>query len=237
MEKNTPPQPSVPVRASIVSNVELLRRVPMFSELKTEDLTQLTMGIQKRRFKRGDTIIQQGEASGQLFMLLTGKARVLSCDGRGREVIIATVEVGDCVGEMGLIDGEPASATVRAEGACDALVLSRAAFTRCLQDNCNLAEAVMRSLVRRLRKADRQIESLALLDVYSRVYESLRDMAVEDANGHRVIKGRISRQELAKMVGASREMVSRVMKNFEQEGVVVLVSAGVHHLAERPRAL
>ena len=77
----------------------------------------------------------------------------------------------------------------------------------------------MRGLVQRLRSADRQIESLALLDVYGRVARTLLDMA-ETENGQRVIRNKVSRQDLAKIVGASREMVSRVMKDLEERGMV-----------------
>ena len=79
----------------------------------------------------------------------------------------------------------------------------------------------MRGLVRRLRRADKQILSLALMDVYGRVLSTLQDMAQEDADGNKVLRKKVSRQDVAKMVGASREMVSRVMKHFEENGVLV----------------
>lgn len=146
---------------------------------------------------------------------------MLSQDERGREVIIATLDTGDCIGEMSLIDGEPHSATVRAEVQTDVLVLERDAFMHCLRENAALSDAVMRGLVRRLRRADKQILSLALMDVYGRVLSTLQDMAQEDAQGSKVLRKKVSRQDVAKMVGASREMVSRVMKHFEDNGVIV----------------
>ena len=83
----------------------------------------------------------------------------------------------------------------------------------------SLSYAIMRGLVTRLRSADRQIESLALLDVYGRVARTLLDMA-EEVDGEKVIRGKVSRQDMAKIVGASREMVSRVMKDLEERGVI-----------------
>ena len=97
----------------------------------------------------------------------------------------------------------------------DVLVLGRAEFARCLPENSSLAYAIMRGLVARLWAADRQIESLALLDVYGRVARTLLDMA-EDTGGTLMIRNKVSRQDLAKIVGASREMVSRVMKDLEE---------------------
>ena len=99
------------------------------------------------------------------------------------------------------------------------LVLGRAEFARCLPENSSLSYAIMRGLVQRLRSADRQIESLALLDVYGRVARTLLDMSEMDGE-IKVIRNKVSRQDLAKVVGASREMVSRVMKDLEGRGMV-----------------
>ncbi|MDO5652520.1 MAG: Crp/Fnr family transcriptional regulator [Brachymonas sp.] len=206
---------------AIVSNQELIRRVPLFSDLSPAQSSIVSATVEKRRFKRGDLIVEQGKISGALYMILSGKARVLSQDDRGREVIMATLEVGDAIGEMSLIDGEPHSATVRAEAPTDALVLGHDAFIRCLHENASMADAVMRGLVRRLRRADKQILSLALMDVYGRVMSVLHDMAQEDEEGNKILRKKVSRQDVAKMVGASREMVSRVMKHFEETDVLV----------------
>ena len=168
---------------AIVSNLDLIRRVPMFRDLSVMQSGIVSASVQKKRYKRGELIVEQGKVSNALFMILAGKARVLSQDERGREVIIATLDVGDCIGEMSLIDGQPHSATVRSEGQTDMLVLGRDAFVRCLQENMPMADSVMRSLVHRLRQADKQIRSLALMDVYARVLSVLQDMAEEDGNG------------------------------------------------------
>lgn len=206
---------------AIVSNMDLIRRVPLFSDLTPGQSSILSATLDKKRFKRGDHIVEQGKISGNLYMILSGKARVLSQDSRGREVIMATLEVGDCIGEMSLIDGEPHSATVRAEVQTDVLTLGREAFLRCLHENATMADAIMLGLVRRLRNADRQIQSLALMDVYGRVESVLGEMAQSMPDGTLVLTRKVSRQDVAKMVGASREMVSRVMKHFEDQGVLV----------------
>jgi CRP-like cAMP-binding protein len=157
---------------------------------------------------------------------------VLTADSRGREVILAVMQAGDYVGEMSLIDNEPHSATVRAEVQTDMLVLGRIEFSRCLPESNSLAYGILRGLVSRLRAADRQIESLALLDVYGRVARTLLDMAEED-NGIKIIRNKVSRQDMAKIVGASREMVSRVMKDLEERGVIETQENGSVILKER----
>jgi len=184
------------------------------------------------RFRRGELVVEQGRKSNALFILLNGRARVLTSDSRGREVILAVLESGDYVGEMSLIDNEPHSATVRAEIQTDMLVLARADFARCLPENSTLSYGVMRGLVKRLRNADRQIESLALLDVYGRVARTLLDMA-EEIDGVKIIRHKVSRQDMAKVVGASREMVSRVMKDLEDRGVIETQESGSVIIKER----
>jgi CRP/FNR family cyclic AMP-dependent transcriptional regulator len=222
---------------TMVSNLELIRRVPLFSVLTAAQAASVADTVVKRRFKRGEPIVEQGKKSNALSIILTGRARVVTTDSRGREVILATMHPGDYVGEMSLIDNEPHSATVRAEIQTDALILGRLEFARCLPENSSMAYAVLKGLVQRLRHADRQIESLALMDVYGRVARALLEFASEDGTGNAVIRDKVSRQDLAKMVGASREMVSRVMKDLEERGFIetredgsVLVKERLHTL-------
>ena len=207
---------------SILSNADLLRRVPLFALLTESQAQQIADAVIKRRFKRGDRIVEQGLKSNALYIILSGRARVLASDTRGREVILATLQPGDYIGEMSLIDNEPHSATVRAEVQTDVLMLGRSEFARCMPESSSMAYAVMRVLVQRLRHSVRNIESLALMDVYGRLARVLLENAEPDAQGNLVIHDKISRLDLAKMVGASREMVTRVMKDLEQRGFVTV---------------
>jgi CRP/FNR family transcriptional regulator, cyclic AMP receptor protein len=217
---------------AMLSNLDLIRRVPLFSMLTTEQAQVIADGVVKRRYRRGEIIVEQGRKSDALFILLSGRARVITSDSRGREVILAVLEPGDYLGEMSLIDNDPHSATVRAEVQTDVLVLGRGEFAACLPENSSLSYAILRGLVSRLRNADRQIESLALLDVYGRVARALLDMA-DDEDGERIIRQKVSRQDLAKVVGASREMVSRVMKDLEERGLIETQDNGWVNLTER----
>ncbi|MFN3376425.1 MAG: Crp/Fnr family transcriptional regulator [Burkholderiaceae bacterium] len=221
----------------MLTNLDLLRRVPLFSPLTPAQAEALQGAVVKRRLRRGEVLVQEGHTSQALFLLLNGRARVVKTDARGREVILATLGPGDHIGEMSIIDNEPHSATVRAEVQTDVLLLGRTEFVRCLADNTSMALVLMRGLVKRLRHADRKIESLALLDVYGRVAHALLDMATEDPQGRPWIRERISRQDLAKMVGASREMVSRVMKDLEERGFIENIEGGGTLLKDRLHTL
>jgi CRP/FNR family cyclic AMP-dependent transcriptional regulator len=224
-------------RMSILSNLDLIRRVPLFSTLTQAQAESVADAVIKRRFKRGECIVEQGKKSNMLAIVLTGRARVLTTDSRGREVILATLNPGDYVGEMSLIDNQPHSDTVRAEIQTDALILGRTEFARCLPENSSMAYAVMRGLVQRLRHADRKIESLALMDVHGRVVRALLEITQPDREGQLVIRDRVSRQDVAKMVGASREMVSRVMKDLEDRGFIELAADGSTLIKERLNSL
>ena len=218
---------------SMLSNLELIRRVPLFSMLTAGQAEAVADAVVKRRFKRGEMIVEQNKKSNALFILLTGRARVVTADARGREVILAMLQPGDYLGEMSLIDNEPHSASVRAEVQTDVLMLGRTEFARCLPENSSMAYAVMRGLVQRLRHADRKIESLALMDVYGRVAHCLLEASQHNDKGERIIKDKVSRQDLAKMVGASREMVSRVMKDLEMRGFIETQPDGSVLIRER----
>jgi CRP/FNR family cyclic AMP-dependent transcriptional regulator len=151
---------------------------------------------------------------------LTGRAKVTNFDEEGREIILAWLGPGEFFGEMGLIDGSPRSASVVAVEPCELLTIGKSEFRRCMQENFQVAQKLMQILVRRLREADRSIESLALLDVYGRVARLLLDMS-EEEDGKRLVRKKLSKQDMARMIGASREMVSKVMRDLEAGGYII----------------
>ena len=207
------------------SNVGLslvvLRNVPLFSGLDESELQRLSQVAVRRRAGRNEQVVRAGEDAESLIVLLTGRAKVTNFDEEGREIILAWLGPGEFFGEMGLIDGSPRSASVVAVEPCELLAIGKAEFQRCMQENFQVAQKLMQILVRRLREADRNIESLALLDVYGRVARLLLDMS-EDENGKRVVRQKISKQDMARMIGASREMVSKVMRDLELGGYIIV---------------
>lgn len=218
---------------SMLSNLDLIRRVPLFSMLTAAQAESLAESVSKKRFKRGEILVEQGKMGNSLYIILSGRTHVIMTDSKGREVILATLKSGDYVGEMSLIDSEPHSATVVADLEADVLLLGREDFLRCLSENSAMSFAVMHGLVQRLRKASENISSLALVGVYGRVAKVLLDSAVPDDTGGLLIREKVSRQDIAKMVGASREMVSRVMKDFDEQGFIRLLDNGMVRVFER----
>ena len=198
----------------------VLRNIPLFSGLDESELERLSKVAMRRRAARGEQVVRAGEDAETLIVMLTGRAKVTNFDEEGREIILAWLSPGEFFGEMGLIDGSPRSANVVAVEPCELLILGKHEFQRCMQDNFQVVQKLMQILVRRLREADRNIESLALLDVYGRVARLLLDMS-EDESGKRVVRQKISKQDMARMIGASREMVSKVMRDLEIGGYII----------------
>ncbi len=201
-------------------SLAVLRNVPLFSGLDELELDKLSKVAGRRRVLRGGMIVRAGDMTDSLYILLSGRAKVTNSDQEGREIILAWLGPGEFFGEMGLIDSSPRSASVVAVEPCELLNIGRDVFHRCMQDNFQVALKLMQILVLRLRNADRKIESLALLDVYGRVAHLLLDLSV-DEDGKRVVKKKMSKQNMAKMIGASREMVSKVMRDLELSGYIV----------------
>jgi CRP/FNR family cyclic AMP-dependent transcriptional regulator len=163
--------------------------------------------------------VRSGEETDALYVILSGRVKVLIPDEEGHEVILSVMGPHEFFGEMGLLDEQPRSASVQTLEQCDMLRFSKAGFMNCLKDNFELAMQVIRNLVRRLRDADRKIESLALIDVYGRVARLIIDMA-EEIDGQWIVQRAPPKQEIAHMIGASREMVSRVVKDLQQKGLI-----------------
>jgi CRP-like cAMP-binding protein len=204
----------------------LLRSVPLFAELDDAAAAALERLARRRAFAEGEVIVSEAERGDALFLLLSGKVKVVLYGESGREVILSTFKTrGDFFGEMSLLDDEPRSATVLASAPSTLLVLSRADFRAHLARHPGVAVQVMTELSRRLRRADAVIGDLALLDVLGRLAARLRDLALADGEATpegRVIRNRPTQAEIAGTIGASRETVSRALSELARRGDVVL---------------
>jgi CRP/FNR family cyclic AMP-dependent transcriptional regulator len=204
---------------AIAVSSAMLRSVPLFASFAEEPLRLLATVVTRRSATRSSIIIAAGDPTESLYIVLSGRLKVMMSDADGKEVILTLLGPGEFFGEMGLIDDSPRSASVVAIEPCELLVITRRDFKKCLAENFEMSMAVMRGLVRRLREADRKIGSLALLDVYGRVARLLLDMS-ETVDGQKMVTKRLPKQDIAKMIGASREMVSRVMKDLQVGGFI-----------------
>ena len=215
----------MPAIATTVSTM-VLKAVPLFASLPDDQLRTLAAVVTRRSAPRASVIMAAGDQIDSLYIVISGRLKVMMGDADGKEVILSLIGPGEYFGEMGLIDDSPRSASVVSIEPCELLCVAKRDFKKCLVENFEMSTAVMRGLVRRLREADRKIGSLALLDVYGRVARLLLDMS-EDVNGQKVVTKRLPKQDIAKMIGASREMVSRVMKDLQMGGYIEMRGSSI----------
>jgi len=208
------------------TSTAVLRAVPLFVSFSDEQLRTVTTMVTRKSAPRNTTIMAAGDSTDSLYIVVSGRLKVMMSDADGREVILTILGPGEYFGEMGLIDESPRSASVVTIEPCELLSIAKRDFKQSMEQNFDLAVTVMRGLVKRLRDADRKIGSLALLDVFGRVAHLLIDMS-EEVDGQRIVTKRIAKQDIAKMIGASREMVSRVMKDLLEGGFIEMRGAKI----------
>jgi CRP/FNR family cyclic AMP-dependent transcriptional regulator len=204
----------------------LLRTVSIFSDLDTADVAALERLAAIREYADGAVVVTQQEAGDALYVLVSGKVKVVLYGESGREIILSIFKApGDFFGEMSLLDDEPRSATVIAAAPSRLLALSRRDFQAHLERHPRTALRVLTELSRRLRRADAVIGNLALLDVYGRLAGKLRELAAsegEEVEDGVVLRQRPTQAEIAATIGASRETVSRALSDLARRGYVVM---------------
>lgn len=205
----------------------MLRNVGLFSMLSEEQLAVLATAMRRKSFARGVIVIPSGNINDSLYVVISGRLEVVIGDKCGREVTLTTLGPGEYFGEMVLIDDNPGSASVVCREPGECLILSRHEFKKCLSDNFAMAMTMLRCAVQRLREADRKIGSLALMDVYGRVAEQLLSMS-ETLDGQHVITKKVIKNNIAKSIGATREMVSRTMKDLQLKGVIEVRGTSIY---------
>lgn len=174
-----------------------------------------------RSYRKNTIVINEGEAGDSLFVLLQGQVKVYATDENGREITYGTIQAGDYFGEMSL-DGGPRSASVMTLEPCLCALVSRGAVQQHLADEPEFAISLVSQVIRRARSATETARQMALLDVYGRVIHTLEGQQGPASTQAPVELNQITHQQIASRVGASREMVSRLLKDLEKGGYVEL---------------
>jgi CRP/FNR family transcriptional regulator, cyclic AMP receptor protein len=197
---------------------DFLASIPLFSGLHRDELNKFAELTRERAYPKGSVILFQDDPGDSLFVLRQGRVKVVLIGEDGREVILGVLEPGAHFGELALIDDQPRSAHVIAMDDAQLLILRREDFRRRVEANPSIAWALLTELSRRLRRADQKIGGLVLLDVPGRIARLLIDLA--DESGGPTIEKALTHQTIAQMIGASRETVSRAMKEFQDQGLI-----------------
>ena len=215
----------------------VLRRVALFSNLDPAQIQSIARGAAGRSVRSGETILRESEPGDQFFVIVKGEVKVYVDSPDGREVVLTHLQSGDFFGEMALLGGETRSASVAALSDSELVVLSREDFLAALAGDFNLTKRILQTLSARLRRSNEVIESLALQDVGGRLARYLIRLA--DASGQQPVDGyyavhRPTHQEIANSIGATRETVTRMLKQFEDRKLIRIKGSTVWVPADVP---
>jgi len=198
---------------------ESLRRIPLFASVGDADLERMASLLIERRFPKGATVVEEGLPGDYMYIIKQGRVKITKLSEDGREKILEMMGAGAFFGEMALLDHAPRSATVKTLAPAVLLALSRTDFLALLRRSPDLAMNVIQELTRRLRETDEQASSLSFLRVKDRTKGLLRRMAEEGPHqGQRRVTPSLTHQQIADMIGTSRETVTRVVKELKQDG-------------------
>jgi len=194
---------------------------------------ELAAAGQVRSFAKNAVFINEGDRAESLFIIISGRVKVYVSDAQGREMILDIRGAGQYVGEM-MLDGGPRSASVQALEHTTCAMVGRDALRAAIAANPDLAMSLIGKLIERTRLATEAVKSLALTDVYGRVSRLLLSLAREH-DGKLVVPERMTQQDIADRVGASRDMISRIFKDLTAGGYVTVVDRRIT-LNRRPPA-
>ncbi|MFK8078873.1 MAG: Crp/Fnr family transcriptional regulator [Granulosicoccus sp.] len=210
-----------PVDTLSLADIEFFRVFP------EEAIAHLEQTATLRKFRKNAHIIAWGEESHAAYVLLEGSANAFTDDDDGNEFIVGTFGKGDCFGELGLLDGHTRTANVITTSACQCLVVPSVEINNVIQKDAKVAQAIIRMLVGRIRGMTEDVSCLALMDVYGRLVRVLNNATTKTDAGLRVTE-RMTHQELASRVGASREMISKILKELRVGGYISIENRCVH---------
>lgn len=198
-----------------------LDKVELFAGLEAEQVAGLARSAHLRTFPQGAIVVNEGDDGHSLFVVQSGSLKVYLMDEQGREMTLSLLGPGDYFGELALLDEAPRSASVMAVQRSELLQIARPAFLALLDDNPAWVRILLRNLVARIRALTENVRGLALEDVFGRIVRLLESLAVE-RDGQAVVERRLTQQDIANLVGASREMVNRILRDLVVGGYIVI---------------
>lgn len=196
----------------------MFENVPLFEGLSGADIEALSSRAITRNYRKNTIVIDQGDETDSLYVVISGRLKVFLRDEEGKEVILAFLNPGESFGELSLLDRSPRSASVETQEETKLAMISRTPFYEFLSSNIQVTINLLETLARRNRAATDSVGNLALLDVYGRVVRVLLKEAKEE-NGT-LVTDKLTHQDIANMAGSSREMVSKIIKELKFGGYI-----------------
>jgi len=193
--------------------------------LAQDELNEISSHGVVRNYPKQAVILNEGDSSDSLYIVLEGRVKAFVADAAGHEVVLSTMGPGEYFGEMAL-DRRPRSASIMTLVSSRFLIVPGDEFRGFLASHPAFALSLVEKLIYKVRALTESVKSLAFMDVYGRVARLLLELA-EDRDGRLVIGERLTQQDIASRVGASREMVSRILKDLSVCGVITQSRAGI----------
>jgi CRP/FNR family cyclic AMP-dependent transcriptional regulator len=212
-----------------------LKRIAFLSNLSSDKLEALAAKAKAVKFPRQAIIISEGDETRSLYIILSGKVRVFSSDDKNKEVTLLIQEAGSHFGELALLSDEPRSASVQTLESTSCAMISKPDFLHWLETNPDVAIALLGVLSEKIRYLTEKVKQMALSNVYERTIKALQGIA-EKQDDMLVIRNRPTQQELANMVGSSREMINKIMKELTKGGYIILTDEGMIMKSKLPAA-
>lgn len=208
---------------SVVNLIDFFKKVSLFSDMTQDELEQITHICTERNFEKGKTIFYEQDQGTSFYLILSGKVKIVMLSNDGREHTLGVLNEKDFFGEVSMLDGSPRSATAIALSDTKTVTINRDDFHRILKATPEMVIKIMYVLCKRLRQADKHVESLAFLTATGRVARTINnlfdDIGITE-NGKLVISHNMTRQDFANIAGTSRETLTRVLMDFHDEGVL-----------------
>tara|TARA_B100002052_G_scaffold284521_1_gene296497 strand:- start:96 stop:806 length:711 start_codon:yes stop_codon:yes gene_type:complete len=206
-----------------ILDIDFLKSVNIFSDLSDSELKSIQELCKTRKYPKNSMIILEEEMGDVVFIVMSGTVKITRVNDEGKEVILAMLGSGEVFGEMAILDGESRSANALSQENCEVVTINREDFLNLLKTNNKVSLNLMTEFAIRLRKSDQQIEALSLDDAEHRIGVSILNLAEELGvirQGVVTVDNLPYQQDIANMAGTSRETVSRVMKTFEDRGLI-----------------
>lgn len=203
----------------------LLRSIPLFDSLPDDAIAELMTRVRRRRFRSGDIIFHRDDPGSTLYLLESGQVKVYVPTEEGRDIILAVLRPGQFFGELSLLDNKPRSATAQANEETVTLILEREDFFAFLREHADIALRLLEVLAARLRQTDALLEDIAFLDIDGRLAKRLLELGNnfgQPTEGGTMIELRLTQEELAAMIGATRESVAKRLGYYKRRGFIAV---------------
>jgi len=214
--------------------LDLIKNIPLFADLSPPQIEKINKLVRIRNYKKNTFIVTQGEQSKSFYIVIKGRCRVLRDNEEGNEVILNDLKPQSWFGELAALAEAPRSASVITLEASQLGIISYQDFRTLLKDSSSLSLRITQFLAKRVVELTEDVSDLAMLDVYGRVIRTLEKHANHEEG--RLITGRFTHQEIASMVGASREMISKILKELITGGYIAIDSKRIILQKSLPRA-